>query len=160
MVQWSEFLSSTLSISYGILFCRFPEWQIGRISILSAKPGSINQSVGKWKGRVSYGRKIKLSHKQSVSSLGVSWSWLHCLVHWHLQQLTDSLLEMEEEKAIWSAKEQASIKAIEKNTKLSNAEITSLSTELSEVTYNNNFSYGSFNFAWISLKCLSSKHLV
>ncbi|KAI6696909.1 hypothetical protein NL676_017028 [Syzygium grande] len=48
-------------------------------------------------------------------------------------QLTDSLLEMEEEKAIWSAKEQASIKAIEKNTKLSNAEITSLSTELSEV---------------------------
>lgn len=64
-----------------------------------------------------------------------------------MQQLTDSLLEMEEEKAIWSAKEQASIKAIEKNTKLSNAEITSLSTELSEVTYNNNFSYGSFNFA-------------
>ncbi|KAK3446570.1 hypothetical protein EUGRSUZ_A02253 [Eucalyptus grandis] len=52
-------------------------------------------------------------------------------------QLTDSLLEMEEEKAIWSAKEQASIKALEENTKLSNAEITSLSTELSEVTYNN-----------------------
>ncbi|XP_010056124.2 kinesin-like protein KIN-7O isoform X2 [Eucalyptus grandis] len=48
-------------------------------------------------------------------------------------QLTDSLLEMEEEKAIWSAKEQASIKALEENTKLSNAEITSLSTELSEV---------------------------
>ncbi|KAI3408783.1 uncharacterized protein J3R85_020012 [Psidium guajava] len=47
-------------------------------------------------------------------------------------QLTDSLLEMEEEKAIWSAKEKASIKALEEKTMLS-AEITSLSTELSEV---------------------------
>lgn len=43
-----------------------------------------------------------------------------------LQQLTDSLLEMEEEKAIWSAKEKASIEAIEEKAKLYNAECASL----------------------------------
>ncbi|KAH9680275.1 kinesin-like protein KIN-7O [Citrus sinensis] len=41
-------------------------------------------------------------------------------------QLTDSLLEMEEEKAIWSAKEKASIEAIEEKAKLYNAECASL----------------------------------
>ncbi|XP_050228609.1 kinesin-like protein KIN-7O isoform X2 [Mercurialis annua] len=48
-------------------------------------------------------------------------------------QLTDSLLEMEEEKAIWSAKEKVSIEAIEEKAKLYDMEIISLSNELSEV---------------------------
>ncbi|EOY08992.1 P-loop containing nucleoside triphosphate hydrolases superfamily protein isoform 3, partial [Theobroma cacao] len=48
-------------------------------------------------------------------------------------QLTSSLLEMEEERAIQSAREKASIKAMEENTKLYNSEITSLSETLSEV---------------------------
>ncbi|XP_021297463.1 kinesin-like protein KIN-7O isoform X2 [Herrania umbratica] len=48
-------------------------------------------------------------------------------------QLTSSLLEMEEERAIQSAREKASITAIEENTKLYNSEITSLSETLSEV---------------------------
>ncbi|XP_012072668.1 kinesin-like protein KIN-7O isoform X1 [Jatropha curcas] len=48
-------------------------------------------------------------------------------------QLTDSLLEMEEEKAIWSAKEKASIGAIEEKTNLYYVEVTSLSNALSEV---------------------------
>ncbi|KAJ8759968.1 hypothetical protein K2173_010824 [Erythroxylum novogranatense] len=48
-------------------------------------------------------------------------------------QLSDSLLEMEEEKAIWFAKEKVSIEAIEEQAKLHNAEITALSKELSEV---------------------------
>lgn len=52
----------------------------------------------------------------------------------YLQQLTDSLLEMEEEKAIWSAKEKASIGAIEEKTKIYGAEIMALSKEISEVT--------------------------
>ena len=41
---------------------------------------------------------------------------------------------MEEEKAIWSAKDKASIEAIEDSTKLYNAETAFLSNEMSEVT--------------------------
>ncbi|CAK7340219.1 unnamed protein product [Dovyalis caffra] len=48
-------------------------------------------------------------------------------------QLSDSLLEMEEEKAYRFAKEKASIEVIEENTKLQNAEITALSKAMSEV---------------------------
>lgn len=47
--------------------------------------------------------------------------------------MSDSLLEMEEERAIWSAKERASIKAIEEKGKLYNAEIMMLSNEMTEV---------------------------
>lgn len=48
-------------------------------------------------------------------------------------KLTDALLEMEEERAIWSAKEKASIEAIEHKAKLYNREIASFSRETSEV---------------------------
>ncbi|XP_017405878.1 kinesin-like protein KIN-7O isoform X3 [Vigna angularis] len=48
-------------------------------------------------------------------------------------QLTDSLLEIEEERAIWSAKEKAALLAIEEHTKSNNVQITSLSTKLLEV---------------------------
>ncbi|KAK9289712.1 hypothetical protein L1049_007871 [Liquidambar formosana] len=48
-------------------------------------------------------------------------------------QLTDALLEMEEEKAIWSAKEKVSIEAIEEKAKSYNAEIMLLSKGMSEV---------------------------
>ncbi|XP_052477680.1 uncharacterized protein LOC105781544 isoform X2 [Gossypium raimondii] len=50
-----------------------------------------------------------------------------------LQQLTNSLLEIEEEKAIQCAREKASIEAIEEKRKLYNSQITSLSEKLSEV---------------------------
>ncbi|CAN0910145.1 Kinesin-like protein KIN-7O [Linum grandiflorum] len=48
-------------------------------------------------------------------------------------QLSDSLLEMEEEKAIWFSKEKASLAVIEEKTKLHNEEITALHKALSEV---------------------------
>ncbi|CAN1174954.1 Kinesin-like protein KIN-7O [Linum perenne] len=48
-------------------------------------------------------------------------------------QLTDSLLEIEEEKAIWFSKEKASLVAIEEKRKLHNEEITTLYNALSEV---------------------------
>ncbi|RYR26090.1 hypothetical protein Ahy_B02g060238 isoform B [Arachis hypogaea] len=48
-------------------------------------------------------------------------------------QLTDSLLEIEEERAIWSAKEKATLLAIEEQTRKNNMQITSSSKELSEV---------------------------
>ncbi|CBI30110.3 unnamed protein product, partial [Vitis vinifera] len=48
-------------------------------------------------------------------------------------QLTNALLEMEEEKAIWFAKEKASVEAIEERAKLYNAETMSLSKGLLEV---------------------------
>lgn len=50
-----------------------------------------------------------------------------------VQRLTDSLLEMEEERAVWSAKEKVSVEAIEEKSKLHNMEIISLSKELTEV---------------------------
>lgn len=45
---------------------------------------------------------------------------------------------MEEEKAVWSAKERASIEAIEEKARLYNTEIVSLSKELSEVRFISN----------------------
>ncbi|KAI5682714.1 hypothetical protein M9H77_03942 [Catharanthus roseus] len=48
-------------------------------------------------------------------------------------QLTDALLLMEEEKAIWSAKEKASVEAIEEKAKSYNTEVTILLKEMSEV---------------------------
>ncbi|CAL5367953.1 unnamed protein product [Camellia sinensis] len=48
-------------------------------------------------------------------------------------QLTEALLAMEEEKAIWSAKEKASIEAIEEKGRLYNAETMFLSEGISEV---------------------------
>ncbi|KAI8543894.1 hypothetical protein RHMOL_Rhmol08G0254000 [Rhododendron molle] len=50
-------------------------------------------------------------------------------------QLTEALLSMEEEKAIWSAKEKASIEAIEDKSRSYNAEITLLSKEMLEDGY-------------------------
>ncbi|XP_022883144.1 kinesin-like protein KIN-7O [Olea europaea var. sylvestris] len=48
-------------------------------------------------------------------------------------QLAEALLTMEEEKALWSSKEKASVKAIEEKTKSYHSEIALLSKELSEV---------------------------
>ncbi|KAF4402548.1 hypothetical protein G4B88_012333 [Cannabis sativa] len=48
-------------------------------------------------------------------------------------QLSHSLLEMEEEKAIWFAKEKATVEVIDEKTRLYNTEIISLTKELSEV---------------------------
>jgi centromeric protein E len=50
-----------------------------------------------------------------------------------LQQLTDALLEIEEERAIWSAKEKDALLAIEEQARSNNEQHTSLSTELAEV---------------------------
>ena len=50
-----------------------------------------------------------------------------------MQQLSDSLLEMEEERAIWSAKEKASIEAIGEKAKSYNVEIMMLSKEMAQV---------------------------
>ncbi|XP_010276627.1 PREDICTED: kinesin-like protein KIN-7O isoform X2 [Nelumbo nucifera] len=49
-------------------------------------------------------------------------------------QLTDALLELEEEKVIWSAKEKTSIESIAEKAKLSNTEKLLFSKELSEVS--------------------------
>ncbi|KAK2403310.1 P-loop containing nucleoside triphosphate hydrolase superfamily protein [Trifolium repens] len=48
-------------------------------------------------------------------------------------QLTDALLEIEEERAIWSAKEKDALLAIEEQARSNNEHVTSLSAELSEV---------------------------
>lgn len=52
-----------------------------------------------------------------------------------MQQLSDSLLEMEEERAIWSAKEKASIEAIGEKAKSYNVEIMMLSKEMAQVRF-------------------------
>ncbi|KAK9664426.1 hypothetical protein RND81_14G041000 [Saponaria officinalis] len=48
-------------------------------------------------------------------------------------QLTNALLEMEEERAVWSAKEKASVEAIKDKANIYNDEITALSSELLKV---------------------------
>ncbi|TYI03817.1 hypothetical protein ES332_A11G368100v1 [Gossypium tomentosum] len=80
---------------------------------------------------------LKLSLEQSNSSQqGMEASIKSLLAEKEelAMQLTNSLLEMEEEKAIQCAREKASIEAIEEKRKLYNSEITSLSEKLSEVT--------------------------
>lgn len=52
-----------------------------------------------------------------------------------LQQLTEALLTTEEEKAIWSSKEKASMEVIGEKEKQYTAEIATLSKNLSEVIY-------------------------
>ncbi|KAH9606325.1 hypothetical protein KSS87_023132 [Heliosperma pusillum] len=49
------------------------------------------------------------------------------------QQLTNALLEMEEERAVWSAKEKASIETIKDKANIYNDEIKALSSELLKV---------------------------
>ncbi|XP_074276777.1 kinesin-like protein KIN-7O [Silene latifolia] len=48
-------------------------------------------------------------------------------------QLTNALLEMEEERAVWSAKEKASIETIKDKASIYNDEVTALSSELLKV---------------------------
>lgn len=52
-----------------------------------------------------------------------------------LQQLTDALLEMEEEKAIWLAREKATVEAINEKAKSYSAEIANVSRKMTEVTF-------------------------
>lgn len=52
-----------------------------------------------------------------------------------LQQLTDALLEMEEEKAIWFAREKATVEAINEKAKSYSAEIANVSQKMTEVTF-------------------------
>lgn len=55
--------------------------------------------------------------------------------HCFLQQLTEALLTMEEDKVIWLSKEKASVEAIGQKEKLYTAEIASISEKLSEVIF-------------------------
>ncbi|KAF8043736.1 hypothetical protein BT93_A1912 [Corymbia citriodora subsp. variegata] len=102
------------------------EVQSQNMSNSSSELTGLQEEISKLNGNLeesqSYQQKLEASINQLVNEKEEL-----------AMQLTDSLLEMEEEKAIWSAKEQASIKALEENTTLYNAEISSLSTELSEV---------------------------
>ncbi|OMP05888.1 hypothetical protein COLO4_08473 [Corchorus olitorius] len=79
---------------------------------------------------------LRLSMEQSNSSqqeMESSIKRLHAEKEELAMQLTNSLLEMEEERAIQCAREKASVEAIEEKAKLYNLEITSLSETLSEV---------------------------
>ncbi|PPD86558.1 hypothetical protein GOBAR_DD16512 [Gossypium barbadense] len=81
--------------------------------------------------------RLKLSLEQSNSSQqGMEASIKSLLAEKEelAMQLTNSLLEMEEEKAIQCAREKASIEAIEEKRKLYDSQITLLSEKLSEVT--------------------------
>lgn len=53
----------------------------------------------------------------------------------NMQQLTEALLAMEEEKAIWAAKEKASIEALDAKSIKYTSEITLLSKEIAEVGF-------------------------
>ncbi|CAA3032167.1 Hypothetical predicted protein [Olea europaea subsp. europaea] len=57
------------------------------------------------------------------------------------EQLAEALLTMEEEKALWSSKERATVKAFEEKAKSYPFEIALLSKELSEVIFQNFVDY-------------------
>ncbi|TYI86995.1 hypothetical protein E1A91_D04G106400v1 [Gossypium mustelinum] len=84
--------------------------------------------------RKLFGKKLSLE-QSSFSQQGMEASIKRLLAEKEelAMQLTNSLLEMEEEKAIQCAREKASIEAIEEKRKLYNSQITSLSEKLSEV---------------------------
>ncbi|XP_022882729.1 kinesin-like protein KIN-7O isoform X2 [Olea europaea var. sylvestris] len=56
-------------------------------------------------------------------------------------QLAEALLTMEEEKALWSSKEKATVKAFEEEAKAYHFEIALLSKELSKVIFQNYVDY-------------------
>ena len=51
------------------------------------------------------------------------------------QQLTNALLDLEEERAVWFAKEKASVEAIKEKANAYNDEVGLLSSELSKVKF-------------------------
>lgn len=104
-----------------------PESKIGRIWCQPRKIEKPYWSTDGRKGRVGYGSAkatILFIYFIVILPLEDFFYMFNC-IFLILQQLTDSLLEIEEERAIWSAiKEQA---------KSYNVQITSLSTKLLEV---------------------------
>ncbi|CAK9184034.1 unnamed protein product [Ilex paraguariensis] len=103
------------------------------LQTLSDKLIITNSELNKWQEEVS---RLRSCLEESVSynqKLETSIKVLAEEKEDLALQLTDALLAMEEEKAIWSAKEKASIEAIEDSTKLYNAETAFLSDGMSEV---------------------------
>lgn len=115
-----------------------PETKIGRIWHQPKKIGKLDQRIDGRKGGVVNGSSIATFFLLIVilpflrQFLVINVKLFQC-VTLTLQQLTNALLEIEEERAIWSAKEKAALLAIEEQARSNNEKITSLSTEVSEV---------------------------
>lgn len=139
-----------------------PETKIGRIWSRPRKIQKLYQSIGGRKGGVGNGSAIATILSFDCDSsffLGnfflISLRLFYC-VSLILQQLTDALLEIEEERAIWSAKEKDALLAIEEQARSNNEQITSLSAELSEVR----FIALLFKLVWINFSANTCKRKV
>ncbi|EXC19622.1 Centromere-associated protein E [Morus notabilis] len=109
------------------------EYLASELEVLSEKLNTSNSELNLLQEEVSGLRQrledSKLEQQQMETSIKLLVEEKEELA----MQLSDSLLEMEEVKAIWAAKERASVQAIEEKAKLYNTEIASLSNEISEV---------------------------
>ncbi|XP_022882728.1 kinesin-like protein KIN-7O isoform X1 [Olea europaea var. sylvestris] len=84
-----------------------------------------------------------LKMNSAVFQIPIAFVWIpgfYPLFFW-LQQLAEALLTMEEEKALWSSKEKATVKAFEEEAKAYHFEIALLSKELSKVIFQNYVDY-------------------
>ncbi|XP_021744564.1 kinesin-like protein KIN-7O [Chenopodium quinoa] len=103
------------------------------IEMLSDKFDASNNELNALQEELS---DLRLKLEKSESSHQKVESQLNLLVEEKEElamQLTNTLLELEEEKAVWSAKEKVSIEAIKEKANAHNDELTSLSSELSKV---------------------------
>ncbi|CAM8950256.1 unnamed protein product [Rhodiola kirilowii] len=92
---------------------------------------SCNNEINALQEEVSYLKSMLVESRSSLQSMQSQIDSLEHEKEEFAMQLANALLESEEEKAIWSAKEKASVEAIEEKSSSYNAAIRSLSYEIS-----------------------------
>ncbi|CAM8904359.1 unnamed protein product [Rhodiola kirilowii] len=100
---------------------------------MSEKLNSCNNDINALQEEVSYLKSMLVESRSSLQSMQSQIDSLEREKEEFAMQLANALLESEEEKAIWSAKEKASVEAIEEKSSSYNAAIRSLSYEISEM---------------------------
>ncbi|KAK9123284.1 hypothetical protein Sjap_012886 [Stephania japonica] len=94
-----------------------------KLDVVNSELKVLQEEVSRMRDKLDESASLCQKMENSVNSLSREKEEL-------ATQLTDALLELEEERAIWSAKERASIESLTKTANLSKAEFASLSEEL------------------------------
>ncbi|XP_031401118.1 kinesin-like protein KIN-7O isoform X2 [Punica granatum] len=102
------------------------EYQSEKIGLLNLELNKLHEEVEKLNLELQESNSYKQQMEISIIKMAEEKEELAL-------QLSESLLEMEEEKAIWCSKERASLQALEEKAKLYNVEKASLSKEMEKV---------------------------
>ncbi|KAK9169738.1 hypothetical protein Syun_001878 [Stephania yunnanensis] len=97
------------------------------LNAVNSELKELQEEVSSMRNKLAESASLRLKMENSINSLSGEKEEL-------ATQLTDALLELEEERAIWSAKERALIESLTVTAKLSKAEFASLSEELSKMS--------------------------